>query len=85
MPLKFCLLRAPWARKAVKYRYEEECNNIFASIGSPRINQDEIETLKGITAVFLATGLVLFFSSSDVPVSGYFTTKQLLPISLFTC
>ena len=49
------------AKKSVKTRYEEECSNIFAFIGLPRIDQDEIEALKGITAVFLATGLFLLF------------------------
>ena len=70
MPSKFCLLWASRARKAVKIRYEEECNNIFASIRSPRIDKDEIEGLKGITAVFLATEFFFFFSCSNVPVSS---------------
>ena len=60
MPSKLCLLWAFRARKAVKTRYEEECNNIFASIRSPRIDKDEIEGVKDITAVFLATGFFLF-------------------------
>ena len=61
MSSKLCLLLASKARKAVKTRYEEECNNIFASIRSPRIDKDKIEGVKDITAVFLATGFFLFF------------------------
>ena len=30
-------------KKAVKIRYEEECNNIFALVASPRIDQEKVK------------------------------------------
>ena len=32
----------------MKIRYKEECNNIFALVGSPRIDQEEVEAVNGI-------------------------------------
>ena len=41
----------------MKIKYREECNNILALVG-PRINQEEIEALKGILRlVFVAQKL----------------------------
>ena len=39
----------------MKIRYEEECNNIFELVGSPRIDQEKVETaLKGILKLVVA-------------------------------
>ena len=38
----------PRLKKAAKISYKEECNNIIASVGSPGIDQEEVEALKGI-------------------------------------
>ena len=40
-------------------RYEEECNNNFALIGSPRTNQEEVEALKGIPRLVLVAQKLL--------------------------
>ena len=41
-------ISAPQENEIVKISYEEECNNLFAMVGSPRIDEEEVEALKGI-------------------------------------
>ena len=41
--------------ESLEIRYEEECNNIYALVGSPRINQEEVEALKGIFKLVLVS------------------------------
>ena len=51
----------PKGKKAVKIRYgEEECNNFFVLVGSPRIDQEEVEVMKGISWLVLAPQKLLF-------------------------
>ena len=50
----------PKGKKTVKIRYgEEECNNIFVLVGSPRIDQEEVEVLKGILRLVLVAQKLL--------------------------
>ena len=37
----------------MKIRYEEECNNISALVGSHRIDQEAVEALKGTMRLVL--------------------------------
>ena len=57
-------------KKSCKDKVRGRVQQHFALIRSPRIDKDEIEGLKGITAVFLATEFFFFFSCSNVPVSS---------------
>ena len=43
----------------MKIRYEEECNNIFALVESPRIDQEELDALKGIMRLVLVAQKLL--------------------------
>ena len=43
----------------MKIRYKEECNNIAVLVGSSRIDQQEVEALKGILRLVLVAQKLL--------------------------
>ena len=54
-------------KKAVKIRYEEECNNIFALIKSPRSRG--LEALKGILRLVLVAQMLLLEELAEIVYS----------------